>query len=122
MTGTETAKGCVDFFEPEAFVEAQKGLLEKVGLGELRKSNRTDRRLFSLDELLTYQDYSNRAELQIGLGVTDVLRHVYEREQRFTLRDRRPAYLVEPQGGTGLAEVLFGSYPSDGPSAYIRLA
>ena len=122
LSGAETARGYVEFFEPEAFVEASPGLLEKIGLGQLRSKHWTCRRVVPLDELLVYQSYSNRTELEIGLGIIDVLRHVYENERRFTLRDPRPACLVRPQQGTALVEALFGSYPSEQPLEYVRRA
>ena len=60
--------------------------------------------------------------VQLDLGIMDVLKHVYESEQRFQLRDDRPAYLVKKCPGTGLVEAVFGLYPSDRPSSYFAHA
>ena len=122
LSGMETALGYVDFYEPEAFVEARKELLERAGLSALIRGHRTDRRVVPLDELAMYQSHSNRWELEIGLGITNALRHIYQSEQRFTLRDPRPAYSVRSHRGTSLVEAVFGSYPSDRPFQYIREA
>ena len=65
------------------------------------------------------QDWS---EFKLGLGIMDVLKHVYESEQRFQLRDDRPAYLVKKRPGTGLVEAVFGLYPSDTQSSYFARA
>ena len=119
LSGAETARGYVEFFEPEAFVEAKPQLLERIGLERLRKETWTGKRVAPLDELVVSQSYGNRAEPEIGLGIIDALRYIYENEQRFALREKRPAYLVRPERGTGLVEALFGSYPSDQPSEYI---
>src|SRR4051812_19846150 len=37
--GTAVAKGYVRFFEPDVYVEAEAGLLEKAGLSALRKEH-----------------------------------------------------------------------------------
>src|ERR1700678_1596501 len=37
--GIEVAKGYARFFEPDVYVETEKGLLEKAGLGALRQKN-----------------------------------------------------------------------------------
>src|SRR5437588_12878922 len=37
--GSEVAKGYARFFEPDVYVEAEKGLLEQAGLGALRETH-----------------------------------------------------------------------------------
>lgn len=51
VTGLEIARGYIQFFEPDAFIEAQPGLLESVGLGLLRGYISRER-VLTLDKLL----------------------------------------------------------------------
>ena len=122
MTGAEITRGYVEFFEPDAFVEAEPDLLEKVGLGSIRDKRRIHRRIMPLQELLTCQRNRTWSEPTIGLGVIDVLRHIYETERRFELRDKHPAILIKQSGATALVEAMFGLYPSDQSSVYITKA
>ena len=116
--GAQIARGYVEFFEPDVFVEAEPNLLERIGLGELRGTSALRPPVISLDALLACRDDRDESELEFGLGIVDVLRDIYDREQRFQLRDPRPAYLVKRRAGTALVEALFGLYPDDRPSRY----
>ena len=118
LTGTEIARGYVKFFEPDVFVEAQPNLLERIGLGALRRTAAIRPPVIPLKFLLACDRDEDWSELEFGLGITDVLTDVYERERRFQLRDPRPAYLVNRQQGTGLVEAVFGLYPNEAPSSY----
>ena len=122
LTGAEIARGYVEFFEPDAFVEADSNLLEKIGLGAIRDKHGVHERIIPLEELLACQSHHDWSELAMGLGVIDVLKHVYETEQRFELRDKHPACLVKPNRGTAFVEAMFGVYPTDKPSDYIARA
>ena len=117
-TGAQIARRYVEFFEPDVFVEAEPKLLERVGLGELRGTSALRPPVIRLDALLACRSDRHESELEFGLGIVDVLRDLYEREQRFQLRDARPAYLVKRHAGTALVEAVFGLYPDDGPSIY----
>ena len=118
LTGAQIARGYVEFFEPDVFVEAEPSLLERIGLGELRGTSAVRPPVIPLDALLACRSDRDESELEFGLGIVDVLRDIYEREQRFQLRDARPAYLVKRRAGTALVEAVFGLYPDDGPSSY----
>ncbi len=122
MTGAEIARGYVEFFEPDAFVESEPNLLEKIGLGALRDRHTIDKRVIQLKELLNCQSHRDWSELAIGLSIFDVMNHVYESEQRFELRDKRPSYFVKSHRNTALVEAVFGSYPTDKSSDYIAKA
>ena len=117
-TGAQIARRYVEFFEPDVFVEAEPKLLERIGLGELRGTSALRPPVIRLDALLACRFDRHESELEFGLGIVDVLRDIYEREQRFQLRDARSAYLVKRHAGTALVEALFGLYPDDGPSSY----
>jgi hypothetical protein len=122
VKGHAIARGYVEFYEPDAFVEAEEGLLEEAGLGALRSSNTLDRRVVLLRDFLRPSDHRDWSEPHFGLGVVDVLRQVYEQERRFQLRDPRPAILVRPQRGTALVESMFGAYPGEKHARYIGKA
>ena len=122
LTGAQIARGYVEFFEPDVFVEAELGLLEKIGLGALRRTAGFQDPVIPLDALLACRANRDSSDLVFGLGILDVLKHVYESERRFELRDAHPAYLVKKQRGTGLVEALFGLYPNDGHSKYFAEA
>lgn len=48
MSGRDVAEGYIKFFEPDVYVEAKDGLLNKAGLGSLRK-DRYDSSVISLE-------------------------------------------------------------------------
>ncbi len=110
ITGLEIARGYIQFFEPDAFVEAQPGLLEKVGLGSLR-SYLSPGRVLTLDEVLAPEPHNDWAELHLGLPVTDCLEDVYRTEQRFHQRDPSAALTITAPPTSGLAEAIFGVHP-----------
>jgi len=122
MSGAEIARGYIEFFEPDAFVEAEPNLLEKIGLGSIRNLHGIHRRVIPLNELLTRESHRDWSKLSIGLGIVHVLKQIYETEQRFELRDKRPACLVRSPRGSAFAEAMFGVYPTDRPSDYIPKA
>ena len=122
LTGAEIARGYVEFFEPDAFVEAEPNLLEKIGLGAIRDNQRIHQHVIPLEEFLACQNHRDWSELAMSLGVIDVLKHLYETERRFELRDKHPAYLVKSKRGTAFVEAMFGCYPTDKPSDYIARA
>lgn len=115
ISGFEITKGYVEFFEPDAFVEAQPGLLEKAGLAAL-KDTPFGGRVFALDEVLAPQPHKDWAELHVGLSVIDCFRDAYRTEQRFHRRHAGSAMTVASAPSSGLAEALFGVYP-DLPTA-----
>ncbi|MGE0175376.1 MAG: hypothetical protein AB7T49_21510 [Oligoflexales bacterium] len=117
VKGLAVAKGYINFFEPDVFVEAEEGLLEESGLGALRKEHQRWEQVKTLDEFLSpmHHEWSEPA---FGLSIYDVLKHLYETEQRFQLREKRPAVFVQPKRNNGLVEALFGVYPKEQASEY----
>lgn len=122
LTGAQIARGYVEFFEPDVFVEAEPDLLERIGLGVLRGTGGLHPSVIPLDHLLACRRNREWSELELGLSIMDVLKDVYESERRFQLRDERLAYLVDRCPGGGLVEALFGLYPNDEPSTYFARA
>ena len=122
LTGAQIARGYVEFFEPDVFVEAEPNLLERIGLSSIRDTPRLRSPVIALDALLARGRNRDWTQIDVGLGIIDVLNDVYEKVRRFELRDARPAYSVRRSTGTGLVEALFGLYPNDEPSRYFARA
>jgi hypothetical protein len=118
--GLDVAKGYVEFFEPDAFVEAEHGLLEEAGLGALRARHAFRERVLPLDRLIHKDEHRNQGDLFFGLNIFDALKTIYESEQRFQLREQHSAYLVRPERGSGLSEAMFGVYPDEKSIGYIK--
>lgn len=117
VTGLEIARGYIQFFEPDAFVEAQPGLLESAGLGTLRGYISRER-VLTLDKLLAPDPHKDWADLHLGLPVVDCLKEIYRTEQRFHQRDPSGAMKVAATPASGLAEAMYGVYPDDPASAH----
>jgi hypothetical protein len=120
--GAAVAKGYVRFFEPDVYVEAEAGLLEKAGLGALRKDHSFHSQVITLKELFEPQSGRSDSEPEFGLNVHDVLGQIYKTEQKFVQRDKREGVLVKPQRGNALVESMFGAYPTAPDMEYIRQA
>ena len=116
------ARGYIEFFEPDAFIEAEPGLLESVGLASLRQDRTLHDRVVPLARFLAPQDDGGPAQPQFGLNVFDALRHIYKNERRFVLKHPQPVVSVKPEQGSLLTEVLFGAYPTDRAAKYIAAA
>ena len=119
VKGLEIARGYVEFFEPDVFVEAETGLLEEVGLGKLGERHALSHQVVSLKDLFTPRDHRDWSEPAFGLGVGDVLKHLYESERRFVQRDEREAVLVKPERTSAVVEALFGAYPTQRDLDYL---
>ena len=122
LKGYEIARGYIEFFEPDAFIESEPNMMEKIGLGALLNKHTVDKRIIQLGELLCCQSHRDWSEPTVGLNIFDVMTHIYESEQRFTLRDKHPSYFFKSHRNTALVEAIFGCYPTDKPSNYIAKA
>src|SRR3984893_6198658 len=120
--GPAIAKGYVRFFEPDVYVEAEVGLLEKVGLGVLREQITLHPQAITLRELFEPEGGRKWAEPEFGLSIHSVLGHIYETEQQFVHRDKHESVLVEPQRANALTESVFGVYPTSSDVTYIQKA
>lgn len=116
--GYDIARGYVRYFEPDVYVEAEQGLLEDIGLGNLREQISFRTHVVTLNDFLSPQDRREWSEPAFGLSVADILRDIYETERRFELRESRPAIMVPRRVATGLTEVVFGLYPFQPDAKY----
>lgn len=120
LKGVNIAKGYINFYEPDVYVEAEHGLLEEVGLGALREKHTLEPCIISLDDFLKPQDSKDWSEPFFGLNIIDVYQNLYDTEHRFKLKHERAAILVKEENGSGLAQAIFGVYPKLKDTAYIK--
>jgi hypothetical protein len=118
--GAEVAKGYARFFEPDVYVETEKGLLEEAGLGALRQKHALHTQVITLTELLEPEQGRHWSEPAFGLNIHDVLAHIHKAEQQFVRRDKQANLYVSPERGSALTEAMFGVYPSSEAVKYIE--
>ena len=118
--GLAIARGYINFFEPDVFVEAEEGLIEDAGLGALREQHVFHPQICTLAEFLTPRDHRDWSEPAFGLNVMDAIGELYRTEQRFQAREKNPSVLIKPQRSSGLVESIFGAYPAQKDVAYLR--
>lgn len=117
MTGQDVAEGYIKFFEPDVYVEAKEGLLEKAGLGKLRKDH-FDSPVISLEQFFD-REYRNVHVPTFGQSVFDIIEETYQSERRFKLREDFPA--IYPKATKDVfSELCVGVYPDNKKTEYIR--
>ena len=119
IRGLSVARGYINFFEPDVYVEAQKGLLEAAGLGVIRKKLTVYDDVLTLKEFLHPENDRDWSEPAFGLSVRDIHRHLYQTEQQFQQRDQRDSVLIKPEPQSAISEAVFGVYPTQRDAAYI---
>ena len=120
VRGIAVAKGYIRFFEPDVYVEAEKGLLELVGLGAIRDRLTVYPDVFTLAEVLIPEKHKDWSEPAFGLNIQDVQADLYRTDQQFSKRDRRESIIVETEKGSGVAEAIFGVFPTQRSVGYIE--
>ena len=120
IPGYEIAKGYVRFFEPDVYVEAEDGLLEKAGLASLRGDGYLDNPVIHLNQFMT-GEYGGVNKPHFGQGVFDILKSTYKNERRFKLRDEHPA-IIAPRKSDVFAEACIGVYPEGDELKYLSEA
>lgn len=117
--GLAVAKGYVNFFEPDVFVECEEGLLEEIGLGALREKHSLNPLVATLKNFLEPQDNRDWSEPVFGLSIVDAYRHLYDTEHRFQSTEKRCSVIVRPNRGDALVEGVFGAFPQQKDTDYI---
>ncbi|WP_348262660.1 hypothetical protein P8935_23075 [Telmatobacter sp. DSM 110680] len=110
----EIAKGYIDFFEPDVFVEAQEGLAREIGLtvGDLDFDSP---RLVSLDAFFTKGDRFD-PDVPLGTNIFHLYEDLYEREFKFVSRhERRVALMTTETENAPFVECFMGGFPDAGP-------
>jgi len=112
-TGQELAKGYINFFEPDVFVESEPGLAAHAGIGDINPTYGKPR-LVSLEAFFE-PGQGDRTTIPFGLSVLDLYQELYDREFKFVRRhDQR---VVQFETGTthdAFVEVAFGGFPVRG--------
>ncbi|MGP5565445.1 hypothetical protein [Vreelandella alkaliphila] len=107
-SGKKIVGGYVKFFEPDIYVEAEVGLLEKAGLGILRGNN-FDKNSISLEQFFE-QEHRGVFEPYFGQSAFDIINDTYLDERRFQLRDPHPAIYTNKKNDV-FAELCLGVFP-----------
>lgn len=118
LSGLSIARGYLKFFEPDVFVEAEKGLLELVGLTATRQKMAIYSDVITLEEFLKPEKHKDWSEPAFGLSIRDLQGHIYLTEQQFTRRDPRENILVKRDRSSAVTEAIFGAYPTQKDAAY----
>ncbi len=71
VRGIGVAKGYIRFFEPDVYVEAEKGLLELVGLGAVRDRLTVYPDVLTLSELLKPEKHKDWCVPAFGLNIQE---------------------------------------------------
>ena len=116
--GYDVARGYIEFFEPDVYVEAEEGMLEKVGLEHLRKPA-VDSRVLDLDEFFS-SDWRRFRDVSFGLNVLDIMRHRYQAEQKFLLKDELKSIFMDATRRDAASEAIFGCYPEGQELRYFQ--
>ena len=121
LTGTDLTEGYLRFFEPDVFVEAEKGLAEQAGIKDDHRSLESGR-VISLDEFVQLDEVQG-PDFAYGLNIFDLYRHLYERELQFVPRyDRLFGVFDHALGQDAFAEAVFGVFPKTHALGYIQQA
>jgi hypothetical protein len=121
-TAPDLARGYVDFFEPDVFVEAQSGLADRIGIKPIELGFLSSR----VKPLTCYFEVGKggrRSEVPFGLSIFPVYKALYEREFKFVPRhEHRVARLQATPADAAFVEAAFGGFPTTGPLAPISQA
>jgi len=120
LSGREITQGYIRFFEPDAYVEASEGLLEKAGLQSFRDDVLLSDQFTSLAGLFDSKVNGDaKADVAFGLNIIDLMHDIHERQRQFILREPTEALEVKSRSNDLLAEAIFGVYPSRKDAGYL---
>ena len=112
-TGEELAKGYIDFFEPDVFVESEPGLAAHAGVGDAMLTYGKPR-VVPLESFFEAQE-REQPTVPFGLNILDRYQDLYDREFQFVRRHDQPVAIFER--GTihdAFVEAAFGGFPVGG--------
>lgn len=114
-TGMQIAKGYLDFFEPDVYVEAESGLAAQIGLTDT-KIDFSYPRVLPLDSFFQ-ADPDSRSQTPFGQNIFDLYKNLYEREFKFVPRHEHHVALFESGSpdDNAFVEAAFGGFPKHGP-------
>jgi hypothetical protein len=113
-TPSEFAAGYLDFFEPDAYVEARPGLAEQIGLTP------TDLGLGQPRTVALHSFFMHSGpypfSLPLGTDTFSIYKSMYDREFKFVARHKHRIALFEADPvASPFIEAAFGDFPVEGP-------
>jgi hypothetical protein len=118
----DLARGYVNFFEPDVFVETKEGLAASIGLAQSELDFQRPR-IVPLDAFFATTDEQRRSGVPFGTSIFQVYKDLYEREFKFVRRHEHRIAIIEPDSASALfVDAAFGGFPSFGPLAPISQA
>lgn len=116
ISGRGLADAYIRFFEPDVFVEAERGLAKEVGIAEARFHSR----VVTLKHLVE-NSKSRAADFAFGLNVFDVYRELYKTTFQFASRKKRLVATFDgDESASSYFEAVFGAFPNSSGLNYIR--
>lgn len=116
-SGLELAKSYIRFFEPDVFVEAEKGLAAKLGYEE-DKLSYGDKRVVTMDEFFKAEDEYSAPSFKFGLSTFEIFKKLYHDEFKFVRKEEPSFGAFEKQDP--FFEAAFGIFPDDKDFQYIN--
>ena len=110
---TEIITGYIRFFEPDVYVESERGLIEKAGLSNI-KIRGYEANVCTLDEFFENK-YRAQSQPKFGLSIRELIADIYEKERKFELKKETTGLLSSDK--RVLSEILLGVYPTDTDSS-----
>ncbi len=116
------AKGYIEFFEPDVYVEAEEGLAARLGIDNIDLQIGA-KRIAALSEFLEEPTERN-AEPHFGLSIFDLYKELYEREFKFKPRHdpRIGLFAAASRIDAPFVEAICGAFPRRGRFAHIERA
>jgi hypothetical protein len=114
----ELAGGYCRFFDPDVFVEAQKGLAQSAGIAA--RDLDFDRPSVVSLEAFFNPDSEHENGVPFGTDVFHVYKQLYEREYKFVRRHARRVAIFT--GDSSFIEASFGGFPTTGRLTHISQA
>ena len=118
----DLARGYVNFFEPDVFVETKDGLAASMGLPQSKLDFQRPR-IVPLDAFFETNE-QRRSVVPFGTCIFQVYKDLYEREFKFVRRHEHDGIaILETDAASALfVGAAFGAFPSSGPLAPISQA
>lgn len=116
----QVSRGYIRFFEPDILVQTKADQLKNLGLSEVLRQS-ASRRYFDFDKVIR-KDHGLKADLNVGMNIVHVYRHLYIDEFQFKKRVD-PAIYHFAEGApddTAFFEAAFGCFPKNPDLSYIQ--
>lgn len=109
--GLDIARGYIDFFEPDALVEAVPGMAEQLGWRD-KQVHMGLPRVVSLEKFFEVNE-RGRVNFAAGIDILEVMQELYDREFKHERRHKQPFAIVDESEGDAFFDLVGGRYPLD---------